>query len=201
MVQSQAVDEFKHDVFEIRDLRHHLAAILKSPEKLWAQAMFIKAVCRGFVIYAMRVRSAIKKLCDACRIVKRRGRVFVVCKSTPKVRCSQFSIVSSRRPCTSTNTDDNFRDSLSIACSTSSGKDTTQMQLPARHPFPSQCLLSGDMWHVCLKVPDHHHPRALCNCSRCSWHLPRMTQTVTCRDAMSQTAVIGMQMWARGRSP
>ena len=34
----------------------------------------------------MRVRSAVKKLCDACRIVKRRGRVFVICKSNPKVR-------------------------------------------------------------------------------------------------------------------
>ena len=33
----------------------------------------------------MRVRSAVKKLCDACRIVKRRGRVFVICKSNPKV--------------------------------------------------------------------------------------------------------------------
>lgn len=33
----------------------------------------------------MRVRSAVKKLCDACRIVKRRGRVFVVCKANPKV--------------------------------------------------------------------------------------------------------------------
>ncbi|CAL5219583.1 g1443 [Coccomyxa viridis] len=32
----------------------------------------------------MRVRSAVKRLCDACRIVKRRGRVFVICKSNPK---------------------------------------------------------------------------------------------------------------------
>ena len=33
----------------------------------------------------MRVRSAIKRLCDACRLVKRRGRLFVVCKANPKV--------------------------------------------------------------------------------------------------------------------
>ncbi|BDA42178.1 probable 50S ribosomal protein L36 at N-terminal half [Coccomyxa sp. Obi] len=32
----------------------------------------------------MRVRSAIKRLCDACRVVKRRGRLFVVCKANPK---------------------------------------------------------------------------------------------------------------------
>ena len=39
----------------------------------------------------MRVRSAVKKLCDACRIVKRRGRVFVICKSNPKV-CESHGI-------------------------------------------------------------------------------------------------------------
>ncbi|EIE20967.1 hypothetical protein COCSUDRAFT_83526 [Coccomyxa subellipsoidea C-169] len=32
----------------------------------------------------MRVRSAVKRLCDACRVVKRRGRLFIVCKTNPK---------------------------------------------------------------------------------------------------------------------
>ena len=154
---------------------------------------------RGIV--AMRVRSAVKKLCDACRIVKRRGRVFVVCKSTPKVRCFPYSPVHSRGSCTYTNTDEIFTDCSSIACSTSSDKDTTQMQLPARQPSPSQCLLSGDMWHMRLKFPDQYHHHALCNYSRCAWHVPRMTLSDACRNAMSQTAVIGMQMWARVRSP
>jgi len=31
-----------------------------------------------------QVRTAIKKLCEACRIVRRRGRLFVVCAKTPK---------------------------------------------------------------------------------------------------------------------
>lgn len=33
----------------------------------------------------MKVRASIKKLCEACRIVKRRGRLFVICKENPKV--------------------------------------------------------------------------------------------------------------------
>ena len=31
-----------------------------------------------------QVRTSIKKLCEACRIVRRRGRLFVVCTKTPK---------------------------------------------------------------------------------------------------------------------
>ena len=33
----------------------------------------------------MKVRASIKKLCDACRIVRRRGRLYVVCKENKKV--------------------------------------------------------------------------------------------------------------------
>jgi large subunit ribosomal protein L36 len=33
----------------------------------------------------MKVKASIKKLCEACRIVKRRGRLYVVCKDNPKV--------------------------------------------------------------------------------------------------------------------
>ncbi|KAL6784779.1 PRPL36 [Auxenochlorella protothecoides x Auxenochlorella symbiontica] len=32
----------------------------------------------------MRVRAAVKKLCEACRVVKRRGKVFIVCKENKK---------------------------------------------------------------------------------------------------------------------
>ncbi|DBA81714.1 TPA: hypothetical protein ACH3X1_007452 [Trebouxia sp. C0004] len=32
----------------------------------------------------MRVRSAIKKLCDSCKVVKRRGKLYIVCKASPK---------------------------------------------------------------------------------------------------------------------
>ena len=32
----------------------------------------------------MKVRTSIKRLCEACRIVKRRGRLYVVCAKVPK---------------------------------------------------------------------------------------------------------------------
>ena len=34
----------------------------------------------------MKVKASIKKLCEACRIVKRRGKLYVVCKDNPKVK-------------------------------------------------------------------------------------------------------------------
>ncbi len=33
----------------------------------------------------MRVRSAVKKLCDSCKVVRRRGRVYIVCTANRKV--------------------------------------------------------------------------------------------------------------------
>ena len=32
----------------------------------------------------MKVRTSIKRLCEACRFVKRRGRLYVVCTKVPK---------------------------------------------------------------------------------------------------------------------
>ncbi|MDB5035088.1 MAG: 50S ribosomal protein L36 [Candidatus Kapaibacterium sp.] len=32
----------------------------------------------------MKVRSSVKKMCDSCKIVKRKGVVRVICKKTPK---------------------------------------------------------------------------------------------------------------------
>lgn len=34
----------------------------------------------------MKVKSSVKRLCDACRVVIRRGRVYVVCSVNPKVK-------------------------------------------------------------------------------------------------------------------
>lgn len=39
---------------------------------------------------AMKVKASIKRLCEACRIVKRRGRLYVVCKENRKVRLVAF---------------------------------------------------------------------------------------------------------------
>jgi large subunit ribosomal protein L36 len=33
---------------------------------------------------AMKVRSSVKRICDSCIIVRRRGKVYVICKSNPK---------------------------------------------------------------------------------------------------------------------
>ncbi|KAJ6922122.1 hypothetical protein NC652_015932 [Populus alba x Populus x berolinensis] len=33
---------------------------------------------------AMKVRSSVKKMCEFCQIVKRRGRIYVICNSNPK---------------------------------------------------------------------------------------------------------------------
>jgi large subunit ribosomal protein L36 len=32
----------------------------------------------------MKVRSSIKKICNACQVVKRSGKLFVICKKNPK---------------------------------------------------------------------------------------------------------------------
>ena len=32
----------------------------------------------------MKVRPSVKKMCDNCKIVKRRGRVMVICSANPK---------------------------------------------------------------------------------------------------------------------
>lgn len=32
----------------------------------------------------MKVRASVKPICDYCRVVKRGGRVFVICSRTPK---------------------------------------------------------------------------------------------------------------------
>ncbi|MFY9457321.1 MAG: 50S ribosomal protein L36 [Candidatus Spechtbacterales bacterium] len=32
----------------------------------------------------MKVRSSVKRICKACKIVRRESRVFVICKGNPK---------------------------------------------------------------------------------------------------------------------
>ena len=47
----------------------------------------------------MKVRTAIKRLCEACRIVKRRGRLYVVCSKVPKHKQRQ-GLVTETSPAT-----------------------------------------------------------------------------------------------------
>ncbi len=32
----------------------------------------------------MKVRASVKKICEHCRIIRRKGRVYVICKRNPK---------------------------------------------------------------------------------------------------------------------
>ncbi|MBI2506660.1 MAG: 50S ribosomal protein L36 [Candidatus Colwellbacteria bacterium] len=32
----------------------------------------------------MKVRASVKKICKNCQIIRRRGRLYVICKSDPK---------------------------------------------------------------------------------------------------------------------
>ncbi|EIW67836.1 hypothetical protein TREMEDRAFT_32941 [Tremella mesenterica DSM 1558] len=38
----------------------------------------------------MKVRSSVKKFCDGCMVVKRKGRVYIVCSKNPKHKQVQF---------------------------------------------------------------------------------------------------------------
>jgi large subunit ribosomal protein L36 len=33
---------------------------------------------------AMKVRSSVKRICEHCKLVRRRGKLFVICKANPK---------------------------------------------------------------------------------------------------------------------
>ncbi|MEI7698233.1 MAG: 50S ribosomal protein L36 [Planctomycetia bacterium] len=32
----------------------------------------------------MKVRSSVKRICDFCKLVRRRGKIFVICASNPR---------------------------------------------------------------------------------------------------------------------
>jgi len=32
----------------------------------------------------MKVRASVKKICEHCKVIKRHGKVFVICKKNPK---------------------------------------------------------------------------------------------------------------------
>ncbi|RPA97404.1 hypothetical protein L873DRAFT_1691040 [Choiromyces venosus 120613-1] len=35
-------------------------------------------------VRGMKVRSAVKKLCECCKSVRRKGRVYIICSKNPK---------------------------------------------------------------------------------------------------------------------
>ncbi|KDD73664.1 hypothetical protein H632_c1951p0 [Helicosporidium sp. ATCC 50920] len=49
----------------------------------------------------MKVRSSVKRMCEACRVVRRRGKVFITCKSNAKHKQRQgFHTATSESPVT-----------------------------------------------------------------------------------------------------
>ncbi|RWR97162.1 50S ribosomal protein L36 [Cinnamomum micranthum f. kanehirae] len=59
---------------------------------------------------AMKVRSSVKKLCEFCRTVKRRGRVYVLCTANPKHKQRQgFSTFAYEGPLPPLSTDANAK--------------------------------------------------------------------------------------------
>ena len=49
-------------------------------------SLFLSYLPLSFFLLWMKVKTSVKRLCDACRVVIRRGRVYVVCSANPKVR-------------------------------------------------------------------------------------------------------------------
>lgn len=81
----------------------------------------------------MKVRASVKKLCDACRIVRRRGRLYVVCKENKKVwfLCN-IAVVRIF-----------FFNRMSLMCSINSGKGTTPWVQKSPHIWWGSRLLQN----------------------------------------------------------
>ncbi|MCR4260772.1 MAG: 50S ribosomal protein L36 [Candidatus Colwellbacteria bacterium] len=37
----------------------------------------------------MKVRASVKKICNKCQVIRRKGRVYVICKTSPKHKQKQ----------------------------------------------------------------------------------------------------------------
>ena len=61
------------------------AALVWRNKALWRVGWQVVVAPVHQPLDAMKVRSAIKRMCDACRVVRRRGRIYVVCKANRKV--------------------------------------------------------------------------------------------------------------------
>ncbi|OCH96121.1 hypothetical protein OBBRIDRAFT_719017 [Obba rivulosa] len=37
-----------------------------------------------FLARGMKIRSSVKRMCDGCAVVKRKGRIYIICSRNPK---------------------------------------------------------------------------------------------------------------------
>uniref|UniRef100_A0A2P2JVV0 Ribosomal protein n=1 Tax=Rhizophora mucronata TaxID=61149 RepID=A0A2P2JVV0_RHIMU len=70
----------------ISSSQNHLTVDFKIPFKL--DPPIFRQVSQPTIV-DMKVRSSVKKMCQFCQIVRRRGRVYVICSSNPKHKQQQ----------------------------------------------------------------------------------------------------------------
>ncbi|URE08064.1 ribosomal protein [Musa troglodytarum] len=63
---------------------HYIIGITSLPVRFLASSKIHIYYCVLHPSITMKVRSSVKKLCEFCRTVKRRGRVYVLCTANPK---------------------------------------------------------------------------------------------------------------------
>ncbi|PWN37935.1 uncharacterized protein FA14DRAFT_130981, partial [Meira miltonrushii] len=47
----------------------------------------------------MKVRSAVKRFCEGCSVVRRKGRLYVICSKDPKHKQVSEEVLSSKEKC------------------------------------------------------------------------------------------------------
>ncbi|KAJ0031678.1 hypothetical protein Pint_13011 [Pistacia integerrima] len=79
----------------------------------------------------MKVRSSVKKMCEFCKTVKRRGRVYVICSSNPKHKQRQgMSTFANEGPTPSTFMETNAKQEIAPSHSFQTGLAAL---IPKRH--------------------------------------------------------------------
>ena len=58
-----------------------LGPLLKSPLACASQCRRLRAAWK---VPKMKVRSSVKRICSECKIIRRKGKVRVICKADPK---------------------------------------------------------------------------------------------------------------------
>ncbi|KAK6904879.1 50S ribosomal protein L36 [Kwoniella mangroviensis CBS 10435] len=60
-------------------LLSHIPSITSTPKSTISRVQPLVMQVRG-----MKVRSSVKRFCDGCSVVRRKGRIYVICSKNPK---------------------------------------------------------------------------------------------------------------------
>ena len=82
-----------NEVFFLTESDNIHAIGMHSGEDIWSVRLegssdFVR-VSNGSVWVTMKVRASVKKICRDCKIVRRKGVLFVICKTDPKHKQKQ----------------------------------------------------------------------------------------------------------------